>query len=858
MHRSRLLCLGHFSLRRYACPLPQALLTSLQPVGTQDANGKPTLLGDRPLWLELSKYIDVPTLARMRGTSRNLWQAVDGQAAVIRALGEAFDMVAIPARRRQRDLADSSDERSDKGSGSDDEGSEEDPEERTAVWRRKAQRERRRLAALKKVSELEKAAQMRIDELRRFSENFSQQQQQVRELQFDLKQAERRAGPAPEADDEVEEWSFVEKGRQGQPIKKKYRDRMVKLVIQRNTPLKEAIPAVLDVLSAEESIADYVDEYMEKHPYLQNAHHSARRAVVEIERYMIDDLAFRLAARVGFTRRGVPRQEPTAPDPLSCHMPEAWASGVPTAWEDLSTEAWDAVDPDGKLAKAAAEYKAEVQSKVGSLPPESSSRVAYDHDPEQVLIDIDAVAATLGELAEQTEESCLATAATVCPNASLWVTPERGDESDCVGDLLLVREVTGEYTLNQIVSVVEEPVVEGLIDLIETSDSESGDEDADSDSEDASNGPKIRYTLQAVDPRLINEDEAVIEADLLHRRNNDPNAAENSELRATLEADRYWSPPGGDLSPDDGEYAPILLGKAALQTETNRTDAITTADDDAGWDSDESSESSEQQQCVCFDNPLAPPPAFGVDATSFYDNSTFLCAWCFLQGPRTEQHRNDMFAWAWRMAKGHGPAADVLHIFAFFETMRAVQARMGVPVAQQTFADDIKWFPVDNENSNTGTITALPVRLNYACKLEHDWLVKHGLRTGEFVEKKIIGCGLHVLNLCDVSGSELWRKVSALHRKFDLTRITTDCALTCDNLLYVGRRDRWRPTHSWHDAHHWWSQQQRVVDLLCLPFLLSHNAVEYRLAVVAQHGETRHGNVCAGADVTLLVQAVGR
>jgi hypothetical protein len=86
---------------------------------------------------------------------------------------------------------------------------------------------------------------------------------------------------------------------------------------------------------------------------------------------------------------------------------------------------------------------------------------------------------------------------------------------------------------------------------------------------------------------------------------------------------------------------------------------------------------------------------------------------------------------------------------------------MGVPLAQQTFADDIKWFPVDNENSNTGTITALPVRLNYACRLEHDWLVRHGLRTGVFVEKKIVGCGLHVLNLCDVLGSEMWRKVTS-------------------------------------------------------------------------------------------------
>ena len=51
------------------------------------------------------------------------------------------------------------------------------------------------------------------------------------------------------------------------------------------------------------------------------------------------------------------------------------------------------------------------------------------------------------------------------------------------------------------------------------------------------------------------------------------------------------------------------------------------------------------------------------------------------------------------------------------------------------------------------------MRINAACRREHAWLVKHGLRTGAYVVKKLIGCGLHVLNLCDVGASDAWRGV---------------------------------------------------------------------------------------------------
>ena len=188
----------------------QALLTSPQPVGTLDANGKPTLLGDRPLWMEVSKYFEpsiyFATLAHMRGTSRNLRQAVDDQAAVIRALSEAFDVCAAAARESslggsEPTLDDDEDDEDD----SDDSG-DEDPEQRRAWQRRVAQRERRRLAAFEKVGELEKAAQLRIDELRRLGETNSTLTESLHATQFDLKQAERRAGPAAGPG---EEWSFV-------------------------------------------------------------------------------------------------------------------------------------------------------------------------------------------------------------------------------------------------------------------------------------------------------------------------------------------------------------------------------------------------------------------------------------------------------------------------------------------------------------------------------------------------------------------------------------------------------------------------------------------------------------------------
>jgi hypothetical protein len=129
---------GSLSLRRCVPAAPfQALLTSLQPVGTLDANGKPTLLGDRPLWMEVSKYFEpssyFATLARMRGTSRNLRQAVDDQAAVIRALSEAFDVCAAAARESslggsEPTLDDDEDDEDD----SDDSG-DEDPEQRMPV-----------------------------------------------------------------------------------------------------------------------------------------------------------------------------------------------------------------------------------------------------------------------------------------------------------------------------------------------------------------------------------------------------------------------------------------------------------------------------------------------------------------------------------------------------------------------------------------------------------------------------------------------------------------------------------------------------------------------------------------------------
>jgi hypothetical protein len=722
----------------------QALLTSRDAVGAE-------LMTDQPLWAEVAKHFtDVEDLARLRGVSRNLRNAIDDPGAEtrqIQLLGRVFGVAGCRNRAAYREdiRQECGDTDAEPGRGHVDDDDDDEEMDAAAEQRSQAaaaERDRVRRNALKRVSELQKDAEKSVAELRELDGVLATAQKlatkRERELKFlkaELKHAERRGGGARH---EEGQWSFFEEtGGVGKPpVKDKYRDTIVKLIVRRNTPLVEAIPSLLDVLSGESHIKAAVDDYVTKQQGHGNTHHSARRCVVEIERFLIEDLAFRLAERVGFTARSVSRDEPEAAHPLSAHMPEAWARGVV---EVVDEDTRNRIDPDGKLKAQADEYKTDVFEKIGSLPPveEEDDVLGEDSDDDGLddvggaappLLDVAAIAIELGSLQDHSS--------TCSVGAVDWDAPTAGNEADSIGDLLLIKEDDGELWLNQIVTVVQLR-------------QEDGDDD---DSDDDACTVTPMYTLQVVDPRVIAEEEVKVMAQPSEKR---------AEMRQEQEADRLWSPEGGDLRPRHGEHKPLLLGKVALSValdgeEEDDDCADLRGDTESGSNSEDESESDGP---ISFENPLQPAPAMGVDATSFYDNSTFLCAWIFMQGDRSPGHRNDMFGWAWRMAAGHGPAADVIHIFAFFEGMRAVQSRMGVPVAQQSFADDIEWFPVDNENSNTGTITALPVRLNYACRLEHDWLVRHGYRTGKFREKKIIGCGLHVLNLCDKRGSEMWREM---------------------------------------------------------------------------------------------------
>eukprot|EP01049_Picozoa_sp_SAG25_P007781 SAG25_NODE_655_length_6126_cov_12.125270_6_plen_67_part_00 len=46
---------------------------------------------------------------------------------------------------------------------------------------------------------------------------------------------------------------------------------------------------------------------------------------------------------------------------------------------------------------------------------------------------------------------------------------------------------------------------------------------------------------------------------------------------------------------------------------------------------------------------------------------------------------------------------------------------------------------------------------NNHCRRQHLFLRRHQIVYGEYVEKELIGCGLHILNLGDVTASKDWR-----------------------------------------------------------------------------------------------------
>ena len=161
---------------------------------------------------------------------------------------------------------------------------------------------------------------------------------------------------------------------------------------------------------------------------------------------------------------------------------------------------------------------------------------------------------------------------------------------------------------------------------------------------------------------------------------------------------------------------------------------------------------------ISVNNPKWAPPALGCDATGFFDNAHFMCAWIFMQERGNVADRQDVCAWVWRCVTGHGPDADLKLLVDFEEMTQAVQHRMGVPMEQWFWLLHVTRMPADNENNNTGRFQGLAAKLNRHRLRQWRFLTKHRLFDGPFEYLQLIGCGLHILNLGDVYGAAEWRQ----------------------------------------------------------------------------------------------------
>lgn len=234
------------------------------------------------------------------------------------------------------------------------------------------------------------------------------------------------------------------------------------------------------------------------------------------------------------------------------------------------------------------------------------------------------------------------------------------------------------------------------------------------------------FTPQIIDPRVIEEEERQEQEERQERQEQDrkmsgrlvlkalreigaiegedPPEAEaremlsqhrreqQAEAAAERERDRCWEPVDGATLRD---WNPVWMGRGQKHEEPAEP-TIDLGSDGEGSDSDDMGDGG-----VSFERPLRPPPNLAVDGTSFFTNITNLSAWLLFdaaEGDRSAEHRQNVLAWVWRMSSGHGPAADCAKLFELFEMLRAHQHRMGVPLKQQSFLDDLQWFPLDSKS----------------------------------------------------------------------------------------------------------------------------------------------------------------
>ena len=213
---------------------------------------------------------------------------------------------------------------------------------------------------------------------------------------------------------------------------------------------------------------------------------------------------------------------------------------------------------------------------------------------------------------------------------------------------------------------------------------------------------------------------------------------------------RLWSPVDGRLSADVDAGEVVYLGEAPTMASIEaRIRALEGADDEPDPEMPE----------------LYEPDMLGLDAVGFYDEASFLNM--FVYGMQEDLDpderrafiRRQAFAWLSRNVTSHGPAGDLQKVLEFFEIVRAVQHRIGVPAKQWAYVSDLLYLLGDNEAANTGKHRGLIVQLNNYKRRELNWRRKHHLvaKTQGFVPIQFNPCHLHILNRGDVKGSELWR-----------------------------------------------------------------------------------------------------
>ena len=127
--------------------------------------------------------------------------------------------------------------------------------------------------------------------------------------------------------------------------------------------------------------------------------------------------------------------------------------------------------------------------------------------------------------------------------------------------------------------------------------------------------------------------------------------------------------------------------------------------------------------------------------------------------------RRSAFAWLARNIQSHGAAGDLAQHLEFWEIVRAVQHRIGIPLQYQAWFSELEKLLGDNENVNSGHKAGLATRgTNYKrreLQLRQRYrLARRGVRFKPF---QLIGCNLHILNLCDVMCSTLWRAFDLAH-----------------------------------------------------------------------------------------------